>query len=60
MLGLGWIVFIAEFLLTLFFGAIFWHFWTHSAMSRTVAVRAIIIYASGCITFLLLTLFLPL
>lgn len=60
MLGLAWILFIAECLLSLFFGAIFWHFWTHSAMKRSVATRAILIYASGCVLFLLLTLFLPL
>ena len=60
MLGLGWVVFIAEVILALLFGALFWHFWTHSAMSRSVAKRAIFIYASGCIVFLLLTLFLPL
>gem|GEM_PF-3973035 len=60
MLGLGWVVFIAEVLLSLFFGAIFWHFWSHSAMKRSVAKRAILIYASGCFLFLLLTLFLPL
>ena len=60
MLGLGWVVFIAELLLALFFGALFWYFWTHSAMSRSVAKRAIFIYAAGCIVFLLLTLFLPL
>ena len=60
MLGLGWVVFVAELLLALFFGALFWHFWTRSAMSRSVAKRAIFIYAAGCIVFLLLTLFLPL
>ncbi len=60
MLGLGWIVFFAELLLALFFGAVFWHFWTHSAMTRAVATRAILVYASGCAVFLLLTLFLPL
>lgn len=59
MLGLAWILFGVEFLLALFFGVIFWHFWTHSAMSRTVAVRAMLIYTSGCIAFLLFTLFLP-
>ena len=60
MLGLGWVVFVAELLLSLFFGALFWHFWTRSAMNRSVAKRAIFVYAAGCIVFLLLTLFLPL
>src|SRR3989338_4223357 len=29
MLGLGWVVFIAECILALSFGVLFWHFWTH-------------------------------
>lgn len=60
MLGFAWILFIVECLLSLFFGFVFWHFWTHSAMKRAVAIRAILVYASGCIVFLLLTFFLPL
>lgn len=60
MLGLAWIVFIAECILSAFFGFILWHFWTHSAMERKVAIRATLMYASGCVAFLLLTLFLPL
>lgn len=60
MLGLGWVVFIAECLLSLFFGMMFWRFWTRSAMKRSVARRAIFVYALGCILFLFLTLFLPL
>jgi len=60
MLGLGWVVFVVEVLLSLAFGALFWHFWTHSAMERSVATRAILVYAFGCLVFLMLTLFLPL
>lgn len=60
MLGLAWIIFLAECLLSLFFGVIFWHFWARSAMKRAVAIRAILVYAFGCTAFLLLTLFLPL
>ena len=60
MLGLGWVVFVVEVLLSLAFGALFWHFWTRSAMERPVATRAILVYAFGCLVFLMLTLFLPL
>ncbi len=59
MIGLGLILLGIECILSIFFGFIFWHFWSRSAMPRSTAVRAIIIYASGCTVFLLLTFFLP-
>lgn len=60
MLQIGWIVLAIEFFLSILLSWIFWHFWTHSAMRRPVAVRAIIIYALGCAICLALTFFLPL
>lgn len=60
MLELGWILFVIECLLSIFFCLVFWHFWTHSAMKRAVATKAILVYAFGCVIFLLLTIFLPL
>ena len=60
MIGLGIVVLVIECVFSIFFGMVFWHFWSRSAMKRSTAIRAILMYASGCIIFLLLTLLLPL
>ena len=59
MLGLGWLLFAIECAFSIFFVLVFWHFWTHSAMKRSVAVKAILIYSLGCLVFLSLMIFLP-
>lgn len=60
MIGFGLVLLIIESVFSIFFGMVFWHFWSRSAMKRPTAIRAIFIYASGCILFILLTLLLPL
>ncbi len=60
MIELGWVLFAVECVFVLFFCFVFWYFWSHSAMRRSVAIRATAVYALGCIAFLLLMFFLPL
>ena len=60
MVGLGLVVFALECVFAVFFSVVFWHFWTHSAMKRSDAMKALAVYAIGCVVFLLLTLCLPL
>lgn len=60
LLTAAWVLFGIEILFALFFSFVFWHFWSHAAMTRATALRATAIYASGCILILLMMLFLPL
>lgn len=60
MIGFGFVLLAIECVFSIFFGMVFWHFWSRSAMKRPTAIRATLIYVSGCILFLLLTFLLPL
>jgi hypothetical protein len=60
LLRIGWMFLGTELILALVCGFVLWYFWTHSAMSRSTAQKALGIYALGCIACLLLALFLPL
>lgn len=60
MILFGWTLLGIEIFLSVLSGLLFWHFWSHSAMQRNVAVRAVIVYGIGCSCCLLLTFFVPL
>lgn len=60
MIALGWMLLGVELFFSALSGFIFWHFWSHSAMTRGVAVRAITIYLLGCLACIMLTFFIPL
>lgn len=60
LLHIGWMFLGAELIIALVCGSVFWYFWSHSAMSRSAAVKATAIYALGCALCLLLALLLPL
>lgn len=59
MLEIGWMILGIEVIFSIFFCFVFWHFWSRSAMKRSVAIRAFLIYALGCTAFLLLMFFMP-
>ncbi len=59
MIIIGWMLFGAEALISIFLTIVFWYFWSHSAMPRKIARRATVIYALGCLLCLLLMFVLP-
>jgi hypothetical protein len=60
MLELGWVLFAVEVVFSIFFGYVFWRFWSRSTMDRSVAIKATVIYVFGCVVCLLFMFFLPL
>jgi hypothetical protein len=60
MVTFGLILLGLEAFFSLLCGFVFWHFWSRSAMKRSIARTAIAIYALGCLGILLLMFFLPL
>jgi len=60
LLRIGWMFFGTELFIALVCGLVFWYFWSHSAMSRSAARYALLVYALGCVFCLFLSLFLPL
>jgi hypothetical protein len=60
LLRIGWTFFGVEVCIALAFGFIFWYLWSHSAMNRGTARKALAGYALGSIVCLALSLLLPL
>ena len=60
LLRIGWMFLGTEFLIALICGLVLWYFWSHSAMSRSTARKALGVYVLGCALCLLLALILPL
>ncbi len=60
LLRIGWMFFGVELLIALSFGLVLWYFWTHSAVSRPTVLKAIGVYALGCVICLLVALLVPL
>lgn len=60
LLSVGWILFLIECGIAVGAGVFFSRFWSQATIQRSVRVRAVVIYAVGCVLCLLLTLALPL
>ena len=60
LLPVGWILLLIECVVAVATGFFFSRFWSQATISRSVRVRAIVIYSVGCALCLFLTLLLPL
>jgi hypothetical protein len=60
LLSTAWVFFITECAISIAAAFVFWHFWSQATIDRSVKLKAISVYAIGCLLCLALTLFLPL